>query len=156
MLLWRNGYATEAWRHTATRATPRLGLHSVSCRVNSDVIVAMTAAFGADVAHGYNLVTSHTTFRVLIASDWFFSLVAYSIKAPTMLSPIIISLQSYLLSYLLLLDSITHSLSHSRLKSFLFCKSSLPRPFLFLLQDSLYRFPILFTVTSEHIRLFTF
>jgi len=27
---------------------------------------------------------------------------------------------------------------------------------LFLLQDSLYGFPILFTVTSEHIRLFTF
>ena len=30
-----------------------------------------------------------------------------------------------------------HSLFHSRLKSFLFCKSSLPQPFLFLLQDSL-------------------
>ena len=29
-------------------------------------------------------------------------------------------------------------------------------PYLFLLQDSLYGFPILFTVTSEHIRLFTF
>ena len=52
--------------------------------------------------------------------------------------------------------SITHSLSHSMLKSFLFCKSSLPQPFLFLLQDSLYGFPRLFTVTSEHIRLFTF
>ena len=34
--------------------------------------------------------------------------------------------------------------------------SSLPQPFLFLLQDSLYGFPRLFTVTSEHIRLFTF
>jgi len=33
---------------------------------------------------------------------------------------------------------ITHSLFYSRLKSFLFCKSSLPQPFLFLLQDSLY------------------
>jgi len=32
----------------------------------------------------------------------------------------------------------------------------LTQPFLFLLQDSLYGFPILFTVTSEHIRLFTF
>ena len=51
--------------------------------------------------------------------------------------------------------SITHSLFHL-LKSFLFCKSSLPQPFLFLLQDSLYGFPRLFTVTSEHIRLFTF
>jgi len=40
------------------------------------------------------------------------------------------------------------SLTHSRLKSFLFCKSSLPQPFLFLLQDSLYEFPRLFTVTS--------
>ena len=46
--------------------------------------------------------------------------------------------------------------SYSMLKSFLFCKSSLPQPFLFLLQDSLYGFPILFTVTSKHIRLFTF
>ena len=52
--------------------------------------------------------------------------------------------------------SITHSLFRSRLKSFLFCKSSLPQPFLFLLQDSLYRFPRLFTVTSEHIRLLLF
>jgi len=52
--------------------------------------------------------------------------------------------------------SITHSLFHSRLKSFLFYTSSLPQPFLFLLQDSLYGFPTLFTVTSEHIRLFTF
>ena len=47
-------------------------------------------------------------------------------------------------------------ITHSRLKSFLFCKSSLPQPFLFLLQDSLYGFPRLFTVTSEHIRIFTF
>ena len=47
--------------------------------------------------------------------------------------------------------SITHSLFHSRLKSFHFCKSSLPQPFLFLLRDSLYGFPRLFTVTSEHI-----
>ena len=53
-------------------------------------------------------------------------------------------------------DSITRSLFHSRLKSFLFCKSSLPQPFLFLLQDSLYGFPRLFTVTTKHIRLFTF
>jgi len=52
--------------------------------------------------------------------------------------------------------SITHSLFHSRLKSFLFCKSSLPQPFLFLPQVSLYGFPRLFTVTSEHIRLSTF
>jgi len=52
--------------------------------------------------------------------------------------------------------SITHSLFHSRLKPFLFCKSSLPHPFLFLIQVSLYGFPRLFTVTSEHIRLFTF
>jgi len=33
---------------------------------------------------------------------------------------------------------------------------SLPQPFLFLLQDSLSGFPRLFTVTFEHIRLFTF
>ena len=65
---------------------------------------------------------------------------------------IIISLQSYFYYWY----AITHSHFHSRLKSFLFCKSSLPQPFLFLLQDSLYGFPRLFTVTSEHIRLFTF
>ena len=65
---------------------------------------------------------------------------------------IIISLQSYFYY----LYSITHSLFHSRLKSFIFCKSSLPQPFLFLLRDSLYGFPRLFTPTSEHIRLFTF
>ena len=50
-------------------------------------------------------------------------------------------------------QAITHSLFHSRLKSFLFCKSSLPHPFLFFIQVSLYGFPRLFTVTSEHIRL---
>ena len=33
------------------------------------------------------------------------------------------------------------SLFHSGLKSFLFCKSSLPQPFLFLIQVSLYGFP---------------
>ena len=64
----------------------------------------------------------------------------------------IISLQSYVYYWY----SITHSLFHSRLKSFLFCESSLPQPFLCLLQDSLYGFPRLFTATSEHIRLFTF
>ena len=72
---------------------------------------------------------------------------------------IIISLQSYLLRYChtyYYWYSITHSLFHSIFKSFLFCKSSLPQPFLFLLQDSLYGFPRLFTVTAEHIRLFTF
>ena len=37
--------------------------------------------------------------------------------------------------------SITHSRFYSRLKSLLFCKSSLPQPFLFLFQDSLYGFP---------------
>ena len=65
---------------------------------------------------------------------------------------IIISLQSYFYYWY----SITHSLFHPRLKSFLFCESSLPQPFLSLLQDSLYGFPRLFTATSEYIRLFTF
>jgi len=36
---------------------------------------------------------------------------------------------------------ISHSLFHSRLKSILFRKSSLPHPFLFLIQVSLYGFP---------------
>jgi len=44
--------------------------------------------------------------------------------------------------------SITHSLFHSRLKTFLFCKSFPLQPFLFLLQDALHGFPRLFTVTS--------
>jgi len=47
--------------------------------------------------------------------------------------------------------SITLSLFHSRLKTFLFRKSFPPQPFLFLLQDSLHGFPGLFTVVSEHI-----
>jgi len=64
-------------------------------------------------------------------------------------------LTSLLLSRIIIgIPSPTHF--HSRLKSFLFCKSSLPQPFLFLLQDSLNGFPRLFTFTSEHIRLFTF
>jgi len=46
---------------------------------------------------------------------------------------------------------ITHSLFHSMLKTSLFCKSFLPQPFIFLLQDSLHGFPRLFTVISEHI-----
>ena len=55
-------------------------------------------------------------------------------------------------SYLLLLgNSITHSLSHSTLKTFFFCKSFLPQPFLFLLRDSLHGFLRLFSVISEHI-----
>jgi len=49
--------------------------------------------------------------------------------------------------------SVTHSLFHSRLKTFLFCKSFPPQLSFFLLQDSLHGFPRLFTVTSEHIRL---
>jgi len=59
---------------------------------------------------------------------------------------IIISLQSYLLYTYYYWYSITLSLFHSRLKSFLFCKSSLPQPFLFLIQVSLYGFPRLFTL----------
>ena len=62
--------------------------------------------------------------------------------------------------------SITHSLFHSRLKTFLFCKSFPLQPFflnihyvdspncLLLFLSTL--FSTLFTVTSEHIRLFTF
>jgi len=46
---------------------------------------------------------------------------------------------------------ITHSLFHSRLKTFLFCKSFPPQPFLFFLHDSLHGFPGLFTVVCEHI-----
>jgi len=54
--------------------------------------------------------------------------------------------------------SITHSLFHSRLKSFLFRKSSLPQPFLFLLQDSLYGFPrlLLFLLSISVFFLFSF
>ena len=45
---------------------------------------------------------------------------------------------------------------HSRPISFFFCTSSLPQPFLFLFQDSLYGFLRLFTVTSELSSFFTF
>ena len=47
--------------------------------------------------------------------------------------------------------SITHSLFHSWLKTFLFCKSLSPQPFLFLLWDTLHGFSRLFTVISGHI-----
>ena len=52
---------------------------------------------------------------------------------------------------LLCANSHTHSLFHSRLKTFLFCKSFPPQPFLFLLWYSLHGFPRLFTVISEHV-----
>ena len=39
----------------------------------------------------------------------------------------------------------------TRFKTFLFCKSFPPEPFLFLLRDSLHGFPRLFTFISEHI-----
>jgi len=62
-----------------------------------------------------------------------------------------------ILIILIVILIVHHPLTLSLLaKSFLFCKSSVPQPFLFLLRDSLYGFPRLFTVTSEHIRLFTF
>ena len=54
-------------------------------------------------------------------------------------------------SYLLLLGIPSPTNFHSRLKTFLFCKSFPLQPFLFLLQDSLNGFPRLFTVISEHI-----
>jgi len=57
--------------------------------------------------------------------------------------------QSYLGLLLLGFPSPTHF--HSRLKTFLFCKSFPLQPFLFLLRDSLHGFPGLFTVISEHI-----
>jgi len=59
-------------------------------------------------------------------------------------------------SYLLLFGIPSLTDFHFRLKTFLFCKSFPPQPFLFLLQDSLHGFPRLFTVTSEHIRLLLF
>jgi len=67
---------------------------------------------------------------------------------------IIISLQSYLYYWY----SITHSRFHSRLTGVNPSFSANPpyRSLPFLLQDSLYGFPRLFTVTSEHIRLFIF
>ena len=63
----------------------------------------------------------------------------------------------YLIVILIIIGipSPTHSFTLGLNPSF-FCKSSLLQPFLFLIQVSLYGFPRLFTVTSEHIRLFTF
>ena len=54
------------------------------------------------------------------------------------------------------IPSPTHSFTLGLNPSFSANPSSLPHPFLFLIQFSLYVFPRLFTVTSEHIRLFTF
>jgi len=47
--------------------------------------------------------------------------------------------------------SITHSLFHSRHKTFLFCKSFPLQPSVLLLKYSVHGFPGLFTVISEHI-----
>ena len=55
-------------------------------------------------------------------------------------------------TYLLLfgIPSPTHYFI-ARIKPSFLCKSFPPQPFLFLFQDSLHRFPRLFTVISEHI-----
>ena len=49
--------------------------------------------------------------------------------------------------------SITHSHFHSRLKTFLFCKSFPLQPFFFFFSTD-YMIPQTFTVTSEHIRFY--
>jgi len=49
--------------------------------------------------------------------------------------------------------SIAHSLFHSRLKTFLFCKSFPLQPFFFFFRTD-YMIPQTFTVTSEHIRFY--
>ena len=54
---------------------------------------------------------------------------------------------------LLLLFSITHSLFHSRLKTFLFCKSFPRQPFFFFFRTDC-MIPQTLTVTSEHIRFY--
>ena len=51
---------------------------------------------------------------------------------------------------------VIRKLLYTRLKSFLFCKSSLPQPFLFLIQASLYGFPRLFTLLLSISVFFTF
>ena len=52
--------------------------------------------------------------------------------------------------------SITHSLFHSRRKTFLCCKTCPPQPFLCFFRILYMDSPRLFTVTSEHIPSFTF
>jgi len=54
------------------------------------------------------------------------------------------------------LYSITHSLFHSRRKTFLCCKTCPPQPFLCFFRILYMDSPRLFTVTSEHIPSFTF
>ena len=51
--------------------------------------------------------------------------------------------------------SIAHSLFHSRLKTYLFCKSFPPQPFLFFSRNE-YMIPQTLTATSEHIRFYFF
>ena len=70
---------------------------------------------------------------------------------------IIVSLQSYTYCHTYYYwYSITHSLFHSRLKSPFSANPPYRSLSFFFLQDSLYGFPRLFTVTTEHIRLFIF
>ena len=88
---------------------------------------------------GMRCARVHIVLEVLIAVCRAFNCkILYGLYLPTVIHTII-------------WYSITHSLFHPRLKTFLFCKSFPPQPFLFLLQDILHGFPGLFTVISEHI-----
>jgi len=82
--------------------------------------------------------SSSIMVQLLLKFGSYFNRILYRLYLPTVILTVI-------------WYSITHSLFHSRLKTFLFCKSFPPQTFLFLLQDSLHGFPRLFTVISQHI-----
>ena len=162
--------STTASRPAAVQLTSRLPgkrrtcdspLFSVECdwgcgtvaaglKRGSDIAkrVCHTTMFARYIFGNYLLLTkSFTCWRLITLLSYVRKTANACVNVRTVRAVYVHS-QSYLLT--------THSLFHSRLKSFLFCKSSLLQPFLFLIQVSLYGFPRLFTVTSEHIRLFTF
>ena len=115
-----------AWRHHGTR-------RSATCRWPERTAwrPASSAPSSSDNSHDA-LYNKHSHIYVLLraiadkpapAANYLESAVNHRPDLPTVML-IIIGIPSP-----------THSLSHSRLKSFLFCRSSLPQPFLFLLQD---------------------
>ena len=149
--IWDEGTPFSAWAPSNEgRAHQMLMLVNIRCRI----CLSFSQSVGLHVFYHHQLVCtdvvtwSYTTVPVAFSLP--FLCIFTNLEVRTWRC--IISLQSYFYYWY----SITHSLFHSRLKSFLFGESSLPQLFLSLLQDSLYGFPRLFTATSEHIRLFYF
>jgi len=92
-----------------------------------------------------SVMSLHTTLSIQTAGLAFGStgLCSYRVRVVDGICAEHLTVETYTVfiyqqSYLLLLSIPSPTNSHSRLKTFLFCKSFPPQPFLFLLQDLLY------------------